>query len=386
MESPGHNQRLKQFHGWLILALFLGCGLARAEDTRQPAPKRFRLAIVDSYHREYLWSQETLAGACAAMLEHKLLDNEAQFQELAAKDATESKRATIVRFWMDTKRKSSRNEVAESARLAMKAVDAFKPELLLLGDDNAINLLGNIYMDTTLPVVFWGLDGYPKKYNLIDSVEKPGHNITGVYQPGYPLECIEFLRQLAPGVRKIAVLGDESETARAKAKQLLKLAEDKQLPVSIEACVLTDSYARWQEEALALAAKVDAFYVVNHNTLKHADGKPVDHLEAGAWYLKHIRKPEVTHGGHFVAEGLLCTADDSGWKQGHAAMQIAASILEQGRKPAETPVIAPTRGKLLLNSVRARMLNLDASVLKHPSVEALIESSLALEKYPERQP
>ena len=50
-------------------------------------------------------------------------------------------------------------------------------------------------MDT--PVVFWGVNGRPLKYGLLDSLERPGHNVTGVYQAGYLEECLaSFLTRL----------------------------------------------------------------------------------------------------------------------------------------------------------------------------------------------
>ena len=56
----------------------------------------------------------------------------------------------------------------------MKEIEQFKPNLILLGDDNAANYVGNQYIDTNIPVVFWGINGLPLKYGLLDSLEKPG--------------------------------------------------------------------------------------------------------------------------------------------------------------------------------------------------------------------
>ena len=40
-------------------------------------------------------------------------------------------------------------------------------------------------------MVFWGINGLPLKYGLIDTIEKPEHNVTGIYQAGYLKENVD---------------------------------------------------------------------------------------------------------------------------------------------------------------------------------------------------
>ncbi|MFH0984417.1 MAG: hypothetical protein V1882_02650 [Candidatus Omnitrophota bacterium] len=119
-------------------------------------PGKMRIFIVSSYHREYLWSQDTNAGVCAALLEFKFLDNKAQGEELTRNDFVETEKVVIRKAWMDTKRKNARSEIAEAAAKITEEIHEFKPDLILLGDDNAANYIGNEFVDTGIPVVFWG--------------------------------------------------------------------------------------------------------------------------------------------------------------------------------------------------------------------------------------
>ena len=146
---------------------------------------KVRLLVVDSYHREYLWSKTTQTGLSSAMLHYGYLDNQQQADELAKHDYIESSRAIVRKEWMDTKRKDATNEIAESTARISKIIGQFKPDLLLLGDDNAANYIGNQFLDTEVPIIFWGLNNWPVKYGLLDSMEKPGHNVTGVWHSGY---------------------------------------------------------------------------------------------------------------------------------------------------------------------------------------------------------
>ena len=141
-----------------------------------------RIFVVSSYHREYLWSQSTQSGLAAAMLEYGYLDNEEQARRLAEDDFVESNRVVIRKDWMDTNRKNSPDEIARQTVRITEAIRDFEPDLVMLGDDNAANYVGNQLLDTETPVVFWGLNGLPLKYGLVDSMDEPGHNVTGVWQ------------------------------------------------------------------------------------------------------------------------------------------------------------------------------------------------------------
>ena len=152
-----------------------------------------RIIIVSSYHKEYLWSQDTHKGVCKALLKFKYLDNRKQIETFTKNDIVISSKSVIKKVWMNTKKKSSKPQIAAATLRILKDIKRFKPDIILLGDDNAANHIGNQFIDTDIPVVFWGINGNPSKYGLIDSVEKPGHNITGVFQAGYLRESLVYL-------------------------------------------------------------------------------------------------------------------------------------------------------------------------------------------------
>jgi len=190
------------------------------------------------------------------------------------------------------------------------------------------------------------------KYGLIDSIEKPGHNVTGIYQAGYLKENMEFLKKLLPGITTFAVLSDDSPTERAKARELEQLMDEGMLPIKLLATIVTNSLSEWTSEALKLQKEVDAFFVLNHNTIHDGDGNHVDQLTIGAWYLRNIKKPECAHEKQFAQEGMLLVVDDSGFKQGYEAVKTAWHILEKGHNPGHIPVRAPEREPVIVNRQR----------------------------------
>ena len=144
---------------------------------------------------------------------------------------------------------------------------------------------------------------------------------------------------------------------------------------------ITNSATEWKSEALRLQKDVDAFFILNHNTLKDDQGKPVDQLEIGAWYLRQIKKPDCAPEKQFAQEGMLLVVDDSGFKQGYEVVKVAHLILHEGQNPANIAAYAPERGPIIVNRQRAAMLGIDLS--KQGFIEEFIDTALALEKYPE---
>jgi putative tryptophan/tyrosine transport system substrate-binding protein len=368
--------QMKNLHcGILVFLLVFGIVTANYGQ-----PIKTRIFVVSSYHREYLWSQDTNKGLCAALKDFKFIDNDQQIAEFTKNDFLETENLVIKKAWMDTKRKNTKDEIAVTTANIVNEIKAFNADLVFLGDDNATNFVGAHLFNAGVPVVFWGVDFNPLAYGYIDTLAHPGHNITGVYQSGYFKESLDVLKKFFPNIKTFAILSDASETGQAKSKVIAKLANDGQLPLQLVDQALTNSFSEWQDKALELQNKVDAFFIVNHGSLKDDKGVSVDSLKAGAWYLANIKKPEVSPEKQFVQEGMLLSVDDSGFKQAYEAGRMADMILHQKKNPSDIAVIVPARGAIMLNRQRAAMLGLD--VAQNDFIEEYIEKSAALEKYP----
>ena len=310
----------------------------------QSASSKKRIFIVSSYHKAYLRSQSTQKGVSAAMRELGYLTSDAQARQLQQNDQVETPKVVVKKEWMDTKRKDPRAEMASATARIVAAIKAFNPDLVMLGDDNAAKYIGGQLLDSKTPVVFWGINGLPLKYGLVDNLDNPGRNVTGVWQSGYHKESLDLLKRLVPQAKTFAILACDSESSRPNAKMIEQLAQRGSLPLKLMDRVLTNSLDEFKSRALALSKQVDAFFVLNHDTLRDAKGNHVDMLEVGRWYLNNIRIPEASHEDQFVLEGMLLTANDSGYNQGYLAFEMAHGILEKGLSPARMAGRTPERG------------------------------------------
>lgn len=363
--------------GMLVVSLFWAAPASGSDTVSPAAVAKKRILVVSSYDRDYLWSKSTQKGLVQALIDYGYLDNEAQGEEFTANDRVESSTTVLRKEWMDTKRRSSQAQMAVATQRVMHALRDFRPDLVMLGDDNAANYIGNQLLDVATPVVFWGINGLPLKYGLVDSMDAPGHNVTGVWQAGYHKESLELLNRLVPEARTFAILACDSVSARPKVKQIRSLARRGHLPLELVDTVVTNSFSEFKTRALELAARVDAFFILNHDTLVDDEGNHVDMLEVGRWYLENIRKPDVSHEGQFVREGILATANDSGFNQSYTAFQMAYDILEQGLNPGRMRTRTPPRGPFMVNERRARMLGIDITD-KLEFIDELVTEAVAL--------
>lgn len=353
--------------------------LAESIDKQPQVISRKRIFIVSSYSRDYIWSVSTQRGLNAAMLKNGYLDFSAQAETLMLTDAVESKSAVIRKVWMDTKRRNSRSEIASTTKTILTQLYQFKPDLVLLGDDNAVNYVGNQLLGSNIPVVFWGVNGLPLKYGLIENLDSPGRNITGVWQSGYYKESLELLMRLVPKARTFAILACDSETSRPNVKMIEQLAKRGVLPLKLVDTIVSNSYEDFKRRALETSRKVDAFFVLNHDTLRDANGRHVDMLEVGRWYLENIRIPEASHEDQFVYEGMLLTANDSGYNQGFLAFEMASLILAGRAKPERMAVRTPDRGPYLVNRLRAEQLGISLKSSLY-IIDEVVNTSAALVK------
>ena len=138
-----------------ILLPLVALTMALAAPPRAPAAEaKKRIFVISSYHKEYLWSQSTQRGLTASLLKHRYLDTQEQAERFTREDFVESTKAVLKKEWMDTKRRDGRAHIAKATQRIMKSLREFKPDLVMLGDDNATNYIGNQLLDTATPAVF----------------------------------------------------------------------------------------------------------------------------------------------------------------------------------------------------------------------------------------
>ena len=312
-------QRLFLMVSVLLLVSILGCA--------GPGTARQKVLLIFSYHPEYPWVIEETRGI---------------------EDILEDKGVETGRFYLDTKRKTSAEWKEKVSEDAVNKISDFKPDLVIVFDDNACELVAKKYVGKTLPFVFCGMNGDPADYGF------PAQNITGVIERHHLKEAINLLKRLVPDARRAAIVTDNGPTSQAFVARARRTA----LPIEIFEFYSTNDFDAWKAKVIELQPKVDAIGLAGYQTIREKDGQasmPADYVLG--WTLKNSELPEFAFFDFTVSDGALCGVTLSGYEQGKAAAEIAIKILE-GQKPADISIRCPEKGSPIVNERRASELGI----------------------------
>ncbi len=292
------------------------------------AQARNKVLLVFSYHPEYSWVMEETRGA---------------------EDVLEGKRITIEKFYLDTKRRTSAEWKKKVAEDAIKRIEEFKPDLVIVFDDNACELVAKKYIGKTLPFVFGGMNGEPEDYGF------PAENITGVLERGHVSESIELLKRLVPNVTKVTIITDNSPSSQAFISRVRKTT----LPTEIYGFYSNDDFDAWKARVKELQSKVDAIGLFLYHTIKEkGEEVSLPAEEVLKWTLENSGLPKFAIFDFTVKGGALCGVTLSGYEQGKAAAEIALIILA-GANPANISIKCPEKGTPMINEKRAEELKIN---------------------------
>jgi putative tryptophan/tyrosine transport system substrate-binding protein len=202
---------------------------------------------------------------------------------------------------------------------------------------------------TSIPIVFViAVD--PLGIGLVDNLSHPGGNVTGlsVQQNDTTGKRLEFLHDIVPGLRRLAVMFDGGYRASiAENGQVQAMARTLGLEASAHEIRRAEDIAPVFD---ALKGQADALYVVE-NALIASNDTPIVTLAL------HARLPTIFNSAEFVrAGGLISYGPDY-----PALFRRAADYVDKilrGTKPGDLPVEQPTKFDLAINLKTAKALGL----------------------------
>jgi putative ABC transport system substrate-binding protein len=237
---------------------------------------------------------------------------------------------------------------AEGRRHAMELA-ALAPDVILA---HGVSTVGSLQQATrTLPIVFPVISD-PVGAGVVDSLARPGGNATGFMVFEYSLsgKWLELLKQIAPGVMRVAVLRDATNPGgMAQFGAIQSVAPS--LGVEVSPVNLRD--APEIERALAAFARSG-----NGGLIATATGLASRHRELIIMLAARHKLPAVYYERSFAAAGGLISYGPDYVDQYRRAAGYVDRILK-GEKPADLPVQAPTKHEMVVNLKTAKALGLD---------------------------
>jgi putative ABC transport system substrate-binding protein len=217
----------------------------------------------------------------------------------------------------------------------------------------------------TIPIIFVIVID-PVAAGFVSNLARPGGNITGfaLYEYGLSEKWLELLNEIAPGVKRVAVVRDPalvSGTGQLAAIQAVAPS----LGVELHPVDARDA----NEIELAIAAfarSPNGGLIVPASPSARVHGKLLISLAA-----KH-KLPAVYYTRYFVADGGLVSYGSDLVDPFRRAASYVDRILKGG-KPADLPVQAPTRYELTINLSTAKALGLTVSPTLLARADEVIE-------------
>ena len=196
----------------------------------------------------------------------------------------------------------------------------------------------------TIPIV--AATGGPVSAGLVDSLARPGGNITGVDGATDALGAkrVELLREIVPSMRRLAVLLNPEDPF---SKPFLAQIEASAGTLAIEVVAITATIADLEPAFAELQGRRADTVIV----------QPSLPLAAIAARLRALRLPSASHGRFYVAAGGL-VGFSANLAEVYRLLAFCLTQVLRGTPPRDIPVMQPTQFDLFLNLATARALGL----------------------------
>src|SRR5262245_4828319 len=202
---------------------------------------------------------------------------------------------------------------------------------------------------SVIPIVFVTA-GDPVGAGLVASLARPGGNVTGLALQSTELtgKRLELLREVLPGLRRLALLGNPDNPSDA-----LEMHQVKATASTLRLEVIIPDLKR-SEDILpvfqALKGRADALYVIA------SPRTATNQVQIKALALA-ARMPTMHHTRDFIETGGLMSYGPNFHDHFRRAAGLVDKIL-RGTKPADIPVEQPTKFAFVANLKTAKALGL----------------------------
>jgi putative ABC transport system substrate-binding protein len=240
---------------------------------------------------------------------------------------------------------------------------ALAPDVILVPGNTSLGPL--LQATRTVPIVFTTLLD-PVGAGFVDSLARPGGNATGfiAFEYGLSGKWLELLKQIAPGLTRMAILRDP-----ATAAGIGQFAAIQSVAPSFGVELRPIDMRKPDEIERAVAAFARSS---NGGLIVTSGSGSVIHRDLIITLAARHKLPAVYGDRHFVTGGGLISYGPDRVDQYRQAARYVDRVLK-GEKPADLPVQAPTKFNLVINLKTAKALGLTVPPSLLASANEVIE-------------
>ncbi|WP_158300608.1 ABC transporter substrate-binding protein [Chromobacterium sp. ATCC 53434] len=294
-----------------------------------------RILIIHSYDADYSWVKEENEGL------NRFFDRHPE--------------VSLRWHYLDLKRHQDDDFRRAAAAGAVNAIARWKPDVIILLDDIAQQLVGTRYRgDARLKIVFAGVNSRPQAYGY-DKAD----NVTGILERK-PLRAVDdTLRTLwgdiggGPDKPRSLLIGDKSFDFAAGLFEYRDYL-DKWRYIRWVPPLSADTFDDWKTLVLRAPAVADFILVSDYRQLRREPGAKafVPAAEVMGWTERNAKIPVLGLSTAATQDGAMMAVATAGYEQGWEAARMAYA-LTRGTPIARLPVMA---GKESMVSIRQSAL------------------------------
>jgi len=203
----------------------------------------------------------------------------------------------------------------------------------------------------TIPIVMGGLGADPVEAGFVESLARPGGNVTGITNLSRKLggKRLELLKEAVPKLTRVAVLYEsESSAMLIELKEIQAAARALRVTVQLWEVRGTDDFER--VFAALNKRRPDGFYVISGPLMFANEKRTVG-------YALKSRLPSVYNSrGGVEAGGLMSYGAD--FEDSYRRVAYYVDRILKGAKPADLPVEQPMKFELVINLKTAKQIGL----------------------------
>jgi putative ABC transport system substrate-binding protein len=251
----------------------------------------------------------------------------------------------------------------ERRRIDVAELVALAPDVILATGSFTV---GPLLRETrTVPIVFV-LVPDPVSAGFVNSLSRPGGNATGFLQFEYALsgKWLELLKEIAPGVTRVAVLRDQTLTAA-----IAQFAAIQSVAPSLRVELVPLDLGETGEIERAIAAFARS---ASGGLIVTSSPRMTVHRDLIVSLAARYNLPAVYYERLMAVAGGLISYGPDFVDQYRSAADYVDRILK-GERPADLPVQGPTRYELVINLKTARSLGLDVPLTLLARANEVIE-------------
>jgi putative tryptophan/tyrosine transport system substrate-binding protein len=245
----------------------------------------------------------------------------------------------IERRWAETKEQNLRSSAAELARNKVDVIVAI----------TAASVIAAKQVTMTIPIVMI-INSDPVETGLVASYARPGGNVTGFspITPELAGKRLELLRDMVPGIRRVAVLWEPIQAKLPDFGETRVAAQS--LGLELQSWEVRDPGDFAASFSAASADRPDALLTL---------GSPITviHRAQIIDLAARSRLPAMYDKKEFAIDGGLMAYIPSPVEHGRRTAAYVDKIFK-GAKPADLPVERPTKFELVINLNTAKALGL----------------------------